>query len=283
MSDELQLTHPTATGVASYPPGATYGARVMRDHEFVWLMEGDAEYQRGDQTVSAPAGSIVLCQPGATDFFRWDPKRSTRHGFFHFDILRLPTVWPTSDTWPLVRLTPEGDILRPMFRHLLTWSAAGDPELCQLTMKHMLTAFVLGQIETREVPRESLPAPVERALAFVETEFEADPAATITLEDLARAGEVTPEHLCRLFSASTGRSPAETVRFARLDRAALLLARSNYSIQEIATLCGFSSPFHFSRRFKEAYGQSPRALRESVREGGSPPMPRLLKFWRADL
>jgi AraC-like DNA-binding protein len=255
----------------------------MRDYEFVWIIEGDAAYQRGDQTVEAPAGSVVLCRPGATDFFRWDPQRSTRHAFFHFDVVRVPSGWPTSDTWPVIRLTPEGDILRPMFRHLLTWSAAGNPELCQLSMKHMLTAFVFGQIETREVPREALPPAVERALAYVQEAFESDPSAAITLDDLAKSADVTPEHLCRLFSASTGRSPAETVRSARLDRAALLLARSNYSVQEIAMMCGFSSPFHFSRRFKEAYGQSPRALRESVRAGGSPPTPRLLKFWRADL
>lgn len=255
----------------------------MRDYEFVWIIEGDAQYQRGEQTVAAPAGSIILCRPGETDFFRWDPERSTRHGFFHFDVRQVPDSWPTSDSWPLVRLPPEGDILRPMFRHLLTWSATGDPELCQLTMKHMLTAFVLGQIETRELPREALPKAVEQALAYVEKEFAVDPAAPITLDDLATSARVTPEHLCRLFSASTGKSPAETVRLARLDRAALLLARSNFSVNEIATMCGFSSPFHFSRRFKEAFGQSPRALRQSVREGGAPPVPRLLKFWRADL
>jgi AraC-like DNA-binding protein len=283
MANELKLTPPTATGVATYPPGATYGPRAMRDYEFVWIIEGDVQYQRGEQTVGAPAGSIVLCRPGETDFFRWDPKRSTRHAFFHFNILRLPHRWPLSDNWPLARLTPAGDILRPMFRHLLTWAAAGDAGLCQLTMKHMLTAFVLGQIETREVPRDLLPAPVERALAYVEKTFERDSAAAITLDDLAGAADVTPEHLCRLFSASTGRSPAETVRCARLDRAALLLARSNYSIQEVAAMCGFSSPFHFSRRFKQAYGQSPRALRQSVREGGAPPTPRLLKVWPADL
>jgi AraC-like DNA-binding protein len=283
VSDALILTAPTATGVASYPPGATYGPRAMRDFEFVWLMEGDAQYQRGEQTVEAPAGSIVLCRPGETDFFRWDTERSTRHGFFHFDILQLPDSWPTSGSWPLVRLTPEGDILRPMFRHLLTWSSTGDPALSQLTMKHMLTAFVLGQLETRELPREPLPDAVERALAYVEKEFAADPSTPITLADLASSAGVTPEHLCRLFSASTGRSPAETVRFARLDRAALLLARSNFSINEIATMCGFASPFHFSRRFKEAFGQSPRGLRQLVRHGGAPPTPRLLKFWRTDV
>lgn len=250
----------------------------MRDYEFVWLMEGDARYERDGQTVEAPAGSIVLCRPLATDFFRWDAKRSTRHGFFHFDIKRIPASWPGADAWPLVRLAQEGDILRPMFRHLLTWATTGDPTLCQLTMRHMLTAFVLGQIETRELPRPSLPTAVERALAYVQHALETDPAGTITLEDLAASADVTPEHLCRLFTRATGHSPIETVRLGRLDRAALLLARSNYAINEVATLCGFASPFHFSRRFKQAFGKSPRELRQAVRDSSSPPTPQLLRF-----
>jgi transcriptional regulator GlxA family with amidase domain len=65
------------------------------------------------------------------------------------------------------------------------------------------------------------------------------------------------------------------VRLARLDRAATLLVRSNFSVQEIAELCGFASAFHFSRRFKEAYGQSPRELRQQVRAGATLPAPRL--------
>ena len=236
-----------------------------------------------DRLWTAPAGSIILCRPGATDFFRWDPKRSTRHAFFHFDIVRVPSSWPASDAWPLVRQVPEGDILRPMFRYLLTWVATGDPAITQLTMQHMLTAFVLGQIETRDVPRESLPPAVERALAFVQTALEKDPAAPIGLDDLASAADVTPEHLCRLFTIATGRSPVETVRLARLDRAAVLLARSNYAVGEVALMCGFASPFHFSRRFKEAFGRSPRALRAAVRAGETPPTPHLLTVWQTTL
>ncbi|HTL29740.1 MAG TPA: hypothetical protein VL282_10980, partial [Tepidisphaeraceae bacterium] len=102
MADDLQLTAPTAKGIASYPPGATYGPRLMRDYEFVWMIEGDAEYCREGQTVAAPAGSIVLCQPGATDFFRWDPQRPTRHAFYHFDVMHVPDSWRAPDTWPLV-------------------------------------------------------------------------------------------------------------------------------------------------------------------------------------
>jgi transcriptional regulator GlxA family with amidase domain len=57
------------------------------------------------------------------------------------------------------------------------------------------------------------------------------------------------------------------VRLERLKRAAALVVRSNFSVQEISELCGFATPFHFSRSFKQVYGQSPAHLRKHARRG----------------
>ena len=65
----------------------------------------------------------------------------------------------------------------------------------------------------------------------------------------------------------------KTVRLARLQQAGVLLARSNYSIGEIAALTGFINPYHFSRDFKGAYGESPREMRRQMQQSGQPPLP----------
>lgn len=40
-------------GVAVYPPGATFGPRQLEDFEFVWLLQGTAEW-RYDLGVVSP-------------------------------------------------------------------------------------------------------------------------------------------------------------------------------------------------------------------------------------
>jgi AraC-like DNA-binding protein len=278
MFADLELSRPLLTGVATYPAGATFGPRITRDFEFVWVIEGNVEYRLEETTLPVSPGSVLLCRPGKTDFFRWDENRRTRHGYFHFKVLSIPGDWPPMEDWPLIQPPVEGDILRPLFRHLLTWADRGDPTLLRVTMAHMLASFVTGEIAGRDVPQETHPEAVERAWTYLHHRMEEDPSASISLADLAGAACVSPEHLCRLFKRSTGRSPVETVRLARLDRAAVLLARSNYTVAEISTVCGFSSPFHFSRRFKEAFGRSPRDLRKSLATGATPPTPRLLQW-----
>jgi AraC-like DNA-binding protein len=264
-------------GIATYPPGATFGPRPMRDWEFVWLIEGDAEYSWSHHTVAAPENSIVLCRPGATDAFRWDTRRRTRHGYFHFDITHWPPGWPPSHTWPLVRVPGPDDIMPALFRHILTWSGHGNALHREIAIKHLLVAFWSGETTTHNAPPDTLPEAVQRAIRFIYQRLEEKPESALPLPEIARAACVTPEHLCRVMKAATGRSPLETVRLARLDRAVTLLVRSNYSSGEIAALCGFASAFHFSRRFKEAYGQSPREVRYAVRNGAIPPLSRLLE------
>jgi transcriptional regulator GlxA family with amidase domain len=52
----------------------------------------------------------------------------------------------------------------------------------------------------------------------------------------------------------------------RLSRAAMLLARSNLSVEAIAHDCGFANPYpyHFSRRFHRVYGQPPGRHRRAA-------------------
>jgi AraC-like DNA-binding protein len=279
LKNDLTIVLATGFLVATYPAGATFGPRYLRDWEFVWVIEGDAQYRRNDVTVEAPEGSVVLCRPDAMDFFRWDPRRRTRHAFFHFRIGgTLPAEWPLPETWALVRVgSVSEDLLHPLFRHLLAWNGRGDPTQTRLIALSLLSAFVTGQTQAADIPRDAQPDAVARVAAHIAHRLDEDPAAKIILSELAEVACVTPEHLCRLFKAATGRSPVETVRLARLDRALTLLARTNYSVAEVATLCGFENPFHFSRRFTAVYGQSPRTVRRAIAEGRYTPMTRVMR------
>jgi AraC family transcriptional regulator len=277
MPEDLKVTCPSHGGIAIYPPGASFGPRLLTDFEFVWMIEGDATYTCDQVIAPAPQGSVVLCRQGVRDAFQWDRRRKTRHGFFHFKVLAVPEEWPAMEQWPLVWHPVEGDILRPLFRHVLTWLGRGDALQQRLTAAQMLTAFVSGQVAAADVPADALPEPVDRALLHIHRTLEIRPDAVIRLSDLAEAALVTSEHLCRLFKQATGHTPVETVRLARLDAAAVLIARSNYAVKQVAAMYGFSSPFHFSRRFHEAFGMSPREMRKKVRAGAIPPLPLLLR------
>jgi AraC-like DNA-binding protein len=117
----------------------------------------------------------------------------------------------------------------------------------------------------REVPRPLHGTlVVQRAKAYIESHID-DP--TLDPDQLAAAMGVSLRRLQELFKQQ-GHHISEWIWERRLDTAAEHLAdhRSGHvQIAELAYGCGFSSQPHFSRRFKDRFGVTPRNYREHVK------------------
>src|SRR4029450_13266649 len=67
----------SGSGVAVYPPGATFGPRRLEDFEFVWLLQGASEWRYGQGSIVLGPNSLLLGRPGITDSFIWGRPRRT--------------------------------------------------------------------------------------------------------------------------------------------------------------------------------------------------------------
>ncbi len=61
----------------------------------------------------------------------------------------------------------------------------------------------------------------------------------------------------RKMQAIVGQTPTEFIRSVRLKRAARLLEKGEYTVQEISWMVGFNTPRYFSAYFKEMFGMTP--------------------------
>lgn len=66
----------------------------------------------------------------------------------------------------------------------------------------------------------------------------------------------------KLFIEFFGIPPIRYVTDMRLERAAELILTNQYSINEIAVLCGFENSFYFSKKFKEKYQFAPTVYKK---------------------
>jgi AraC family transcriptional regulator len=257
----------TGGGVAVYPPAATFGPRRLVDFEFVWLLQGAAEwcYEQG-ASVSLTPGSLLLARPGMLDSFSWHRTRSTRHAYLHFRLDgQLPRL-PDPALWPLVRTLPDDDPLRPLLRYLLDLSEGrfrGQEQTMQEILGLLLTLFVVGPLPDRG---SDLPPPHLDALLEHVRRAWAPPAPTraLPLGELAAGACISAGYLSRLFRRHYGTGPVAAFELLRLARAATLLTRSNLSVAAVAEDCGFVNPYHFSRRFHRNYGQPPGRYRRAA-------------------
>ncbi|MCW8129913.1 MAG: helix-turn-helix domain-containing protein [Planctomycetota bacterium] len=264
-------------GWATLPPGATFGPRTLKDYEFLWMLEGHSIAEWDGVRYDLPPGSFSLIRPGTRDYYEWDKKVKTQGVYVHFYFKHRGLALPPESAWPATRVLPEGDVLRPLMRHVLWLLDHRSPERMervQSAMRLMLGAYLSGDVQTGGTVARTFPPPVVAALRQISERLNARKPAP-TVGELARAAHLSEGHLGRLFRTSLGYGPAEAVRLVRLDHAAALLATSNLPSKEIARLTGFANPFHFSRCFRGAFGIPPRAYRRQYLEGGVVPHSRL--------
>jgi AraC-like DNA-binding protein len=95
-------------------------------------------------------------------------------------------------------------------------------------------------------------------LEFVKANY----AQLITLKDAASLAKTSVPQFVRLFKRVAGMSFVTYVTHIRLSRAARLLKESSLTIAQVAYEVGFSDQSYFDRRFKEAFGQTPREFRQ---------------------
>ena len=81
------------------------------------------------------------------------------------------------------------------------------------------------------------------------------------VDELSAQLGVSKSHLVRVFSAEMGVGPGQYLTGVRLDAAKALLARRDYPLEVVATLCGFSGANYLCKVFKKHTGQTPAAFR----------------------
>ena len=82
-------------------------------------------------------------------------------------------------------------------------------------------------------------------------------ADTITLEDIAKAANISRSEAGRCFQTYMHCSPVDALIQYRLQVAHKLLNETTLTLQEISYDCGFHSVNYFSRQFRKLYGYAP--------------------------
>lgn len=129
------------------------------------------------------------------------------------------------------------------------------------------TAFrILCSIAQADAPDTPLPPLVAAAISCIRQNY----AGLYGVEELSESLGVSKCHLVRVFSATMGMPPGQYLTEVRIEAAKQLLVHRNYSLEVIASLCGFSSANYLCRVFRKHTGQSPAQWRNQVSEQDLP-------------
>lgn len=121
----------------------------------------------------------------------------------------------------------------------------------------------------RHAPLERKPAKpgnqhisaLKSMMAYIEKNYQ----EKISLEDIARAGNVSKTSCCKIFREYINQSPNAYLVGYRLRNAVELLRTTDMTVAQICFEVGFNGPSYFSESFHKVFGYSPVAFREKHR------------------
>jgi AraC family transcriptional regulator len=272
MTLSLPVVRTEHVQIAHYDAGSKFGPYRLLDYELVWILVGSARQRiaQDDRHALAPTaeyrlepGRLALARKGHDDEYIWDTRVPTAHAYVHFDF-ESTGLLPLDVDWPAVRSVDELPALAGLCSYLLDL-ANDDSDAARARTAQVVAIivdlFVRGPFPAKN-PAVLAPAFVD-AMAFVRYRWHRDGVRIVSLAELAEAGRVSAGHFSRLFQAEFRCGPARALELIRLARAAAMLQRSNLALDEIARQLGFSSAYHFSRRFSAVYGTPPGRFRSS--------------------
>jgi AraC-like DNA-binding protein len=219
--------------------------RVQRHphHELVYIMRGQYRVETLGATWTDGPGWLYCYHPGQAHRAKFRPGQAEAVLLQWTEPATSRAVYPhayydTSRRW----------------RHLLTWLldlyTSGDRQAAA-----QLLPVLLHELGRAGKHTQSLLPAVDVYLA----DHLAQP---IRVSAMAAALGLSRSHFSRHFRRLTGQSPQEYVIRSRLEHARGLLASKDLALAEIARRCGFSSPSHLSRLYRQHFKVQPSCDRK---------------------
>ncbi|GLS23088.1 AraC family transcriptional regulator [Labrys miyagiensis] len=146
-----------------------------------------------------------------------------------------------------------------LFRRLFRAVTQSEPEGAELKRDEALL-LLLARMRGEALAGAMPPAPIARARDLIDS----DPAAPVTLSDLAVESGLSQFQVVRGFARATGMTPHAYLMQCRIHLARRLIVEG-MALAEVAAASGFADQSHMTRRFVRVYGVSPGAYAAAVR------------------
>ncbi|WP_163338168.1 AraC family transcriptional regulator [Desulfopila sp. IMCC35008] len=215
----------------------------------------------------APAGTLITVNPGEIH-----DGMSGDDSDFSYRIMYIP--------WELMQTIGE-EMVAGRKNHYFAHPVINDRELSQ-QLGHLLqlldddtseqlelevlfsktVASLLSSYGTEQLEHGAavqIPSPVAQACAYIRDHAHEH----ISLDDIAAAAHLSRYHFLRLFSDAMDISPYSFLLHHRLQLAKKEI-RLGVSLAESALNAGFADQSHMNRRFKSAFGITPRQYQKAI-------------------
>ncbi len=216
--------------------------------------------RNGTQLGAVDTGSYVLARAGLLNGYRCTIHWENLPGFAQ----EFPDIEVSSALFEIDRdrmTCAGGTAALDMMLHLI--AEHHDHRLATAVAEAFIQDIIRHPDEPQRMNLRSRTGVSHPKLLGCITLMEANLEQPLLHNDLASAVGLSKRQMERLFSRYLDSTPSRYYMDLRLKMARRLLEQTSLPILEVALACGFSSPGHFSHRYRALFGVSPRQERST--------------------
>lgn len=243
-------------------------------HSFYELhvaLEGYVVLEIAKENVRLNHGNLVLIPPRQSHVFQEisSEYREFVVGFY------LDSTSPHPDGQHIQRALQTPEIIMPT---PVTAQARVHVDSCVFCINHqpyfssaiiMNLYLLLLEISRQIAPQaEEEPLSTNELIAKIQYYISSTISDGLTTKDIASYVNISPRHLNRLLETQLHKSVNELITEEKMKLIRRLLSSTDMTLDQIATLAGFSNPYNMSRAFKKEEGMSPGKYRYSLNQVG---------------
>jgi AraC-like DNA-binding protein len=229
---------------------------------FSFIFQGNGRYRWRGGWLEVHAPCVVTQYPGIS--MEYGPDDTWEELFFIFHPGLFTKLCATGFLDPEVPLWPMklGAHMIDLVQQLAALISLRTSEPVTDRVDRIVTLMIL---ESRLGFRPARPSPEAERIHQLAQRIRSRPGEPVDWDEVSRELGMHSATFRRHWAKAGYPPPAQFLSELRMKRACRLLAETSESIGQVARQVGFEDPLHFSRRFKQLIGVSPRQYREQDR------------------
>ncbi|GGG52478.1 AraC family transcriptional regulator [Paenibacillus radicis (ex Gao et al. 2016)] len=231
------------------------------DYQWLQVTSGEGELFIGSERYTVKAGQAFCLFPHVPNKYYairepWDVHYLSFNGSLAEPLLRQAGIMQSG-----VFSTDEQESVVSQIGSIYNLTQSGQASL-GLECSKLVYALLLDLMKvvlTGSHSSERSLAKLSPVMHYIESHI----AGVITIADMAKCIDVTPQYLCLLFKKTMHMRPMEYVNRQRINRSKEIMFReSGMKTGDIAATVGFDSASYFSSVFRKIEGLSPEQFRK---------------------
>lgn len=230
-------------------------------------IKGSGTIFQGEERFDVEEGDLVLFPPGVPHYYH--RKKGFKHWFHRWVYFRPRAYWNNRLKWQEcingVFYTKgmhieDQEVISSLFEKIEYFNGSEELYSDELTLNLLEQILIRCKMNQPFLIKNRVDPRITEVINYISNHLNEE----FSNDQLAELVFLSPSRLGHLFRYEVGLTITQWRDDQRISRAKQLLVTSNYSINHISRLIGYSDPLYFSRVFKKKAGLSPKLYREKI-------------------